>query len=100
MNISLFTGIVLMYLFLVFVLTMNGSKRKVGRLRIFLVSLLLTPLTGLLVYRLSDPVYVLQLTRYHCPRCGIDFTESISDCPYCRRDGKYSRLHPMVMRCV
>jgi hypothetical protein len=100
MEISVFTGIVLLYTLLVFILTMNGSKRKVGRLRIFFVSLILTPLTGLLVYRLSEPIYVLRITRYHCPRCGIDFTESISDCPYCKSDGTSSRLHPMVMRCV
>lgn len=100
MNITLFTGIVLFYILMVAVLTMNGSRKKIGRLRIFLVSLFLTPLTGFLVYKLSDPVYLLQYTRYRCPRCGIDFTESIHDCPYCRRDGLYSRLHPMVMRSI
>lgn len=100
MNIGTLLGAIILYLFLVGVLTIIGSKRKIGRVRMFLLSFTLTPLTGLLVYNLSEPVEVLKLTRYRCPKCGIDFTETLGECPYCRRDGLFSRLHTVKMRTI
>lgn len=90
--------LILLYFILVGILTLKGSKKKVGWMRMLVVSTFLTPLTGLLVYRYSEPVFVLKLTRYRCAKCGIDFTETMRNCPYCKRDGLITRLYPVVMR--
>lgn len=100
MTITTFLGLVMLYSLLVGILTLIGSKRKIGRLRVFLLSFFLTPLAGFVAYSLSDPIYVLKLTRYRCPKCGIEFTETIGDCPFCRRDGFVTRLQTVVMRTI
>jgi hypothetical protein len=92
--------IFLNYSALILVLTFAASQKKIGKLRIFLISLFLTPVVGFFAYRFSEPASLLQYTRYRCPRCGIDFTEPMIDCPYCRRDGEITKLHPMIMRSV
>lgn len=92
--------IFLYYAALILVLTLAASQKKIGKLRIFLISLFLTPVVGFFAYRFSEPASLLQFTRYRCPRCGVDFTEPMIDCPYCRRDGEITKLHPMIMKSV
>lgn len=100
MTITSLLGLGMLYLVLVGILTLLATKRKIGRIRIFFVSLFLTPVAGLLAYMNSEPVYVLELTRYRCQKCSIDFTETMGECPYCRRDGVLSRLQTVVMRTI
>ncbi len=92
--------IFLYYAALILVLTYAASQKKIGRLRIFLISLFLTPIVGFFAYRFSEPNSILHYTRFRCPRCGIDFTEPMIDCPYCRRDGEITKLHRIAMRSV
>jgi len=64
MTISIFLAFVLLYSLFVGILTLIGSKRKIGRLRLFLLSFFMTPLAGIVAFSLSEPIYVLKLTRY------------------------------------
>lgn len=88
------------YLFLIAVVTFAASNRKIGKSRVFLISVLLTPIAGFIAFRYSDPAELLRYTRYRCPSCGVDFTEPMIDCPYCRRDGEIIKLRPMMMRSI
>ncbi|MHC1776870.1 MAG: hypothetical protein AB9834_15815 [Lentimicrobium sp.] len=92
--------IFLNYCVFILVLTFAASHKKIGKLRIFLISLFFTPLVGFFAYRFSEPASLLHYTRYRCPRCGVDFTEPMIDCPYCRRDGEITKLHPMLMKSI
>lgn len=95
---ALFVGIY--YILMIVLVTYAAGSRKIGKLRVFVISLFLTPLAGYVAYRMSAPAELLQYTRYRCPKCGLDFTEPMIDCPYCRRDGEVSKLHPMMMQSV
>ncbi|HPF64319.1 hypothetical protein [Lentimicrobium sp.] len=75
-------------------------RKKIGRLKVLLFSIFLTPLTGLLVYKLSAPAHVLSIQRYRCVRCGVDFTEPIGDCPYCKKEGRHTSLHAIQVVCI
>jgi hypothetical protein len=72
---------------------------KVGGVTItFVLSLIFTPLTGL-VYSLSSPVKnLIHTTHYHCPKCGLDHTENHEFCPSCLKEGKKSRLRKIQMK--
>ncbi|MEA3503988.1 MAG: hypothetical protein U9R32_02160 [Bacteroidota bacterium] len=75
------SGIV--YLFFVIVLANIAGKRKIGGLKVMLISLFLTPLTGLLTILLSKKTNLVHITGYICPKCGYEFTEYMEYCPNC-----------------
>jgi len=92
--------LLLVYFFSLLLLTMLGARRKIGRMRLFLIGLFLTPVTGLIVYLTSQPAHLLVFSRYRCERCGVDFTEPLHECPYCRRDGVKTRLQQVEINCI
>lgn len=92
MNDSWFFPTILVYLIFVFIVSTFASRRKIGRLKVFFISLFFTPLVGLVFYKLSQPSYVLNFTRFRCPKCVVDFTEPHNDCPLCRKKGQFTRL--------
>ncbi len=77
-------GFVFFYIVLVIVLTYYGSKRKIGGLATFLISLLLSPLIGLIVVALSERKESgIINTRYTCENCGYSNTFRFDYCPNC-----------------
>lgn len=100
MTITWFISLLLIYMILSFVISAMAVRKKIGRLKVFLFSIFLTPLTGLLVYKLSAPAHVLSIQRYRCVRCGVDFTEPIGDCPYCKKEGRHTSLHAIQVVCI
>lgn len=68
-------------------LTLEGSRRKIGWLRAFLISLLLTPITGFIVIFNSGKEISYFETHYKCRRCAYEFTEYSHHCPLCEKDG-------------
>lgn len=100
MTITWFISLLLIYMILSFVISAMAVRKKIGRLKVLLFSIFLTPLTGLLVYKLSAPAHVLSIQRYRCVRCGVDFTEPIGDCPYCKKEGRHTSLHAIQVVCV
>jgi len=100
MSISWLLFIGLSYFALILLITAVASRKKVGRLRVFLISIFLTPLAGLFVYKLSEPAYLINLVRYRCHRCGVDFTEPLNECPYCKREGVKTNLSPVKINCI
>lgn len=100
MSFSMIFLITFSYLLLVALVTYAASNRKIGKFRVFLISLLFTPIAGFIAFRYSDPNKLLRYTRYRCPCCGVDFTEPMIDCPYCRRNGEITKLQPMMMQSI
>ncbi|HOP14754.1 hypothetical protein [Lentimicrobium sp.] len=100
MTITWFISLLLIYMILSFVISAMAVRKKIGRLKVLLFSIFLTPLTGLLVYKLSAPAHVLSIQRYRCVRCGVDFTEPIGDCPYCKKEGRHTSLHAIQVVCI
>ncbi|MCF8229197.1 MAG: hypothetical protein K9G58_06545 [Bacteroidales bacterium] len=65
----------------------EGSKRKIGALRAFLISFLLTPIVGFIFVFNSEKKFAFFEVHYQCSRCGYEFTEKTLYCPLCEKDG-------------
>lgn len=90
-----------LYILLVIIVTFAGTntkkmrKREIvrRRRRIFLFSLFLTPIAGIVIYLRSkeknfdvgDSRYIV--SRYKCDNCGYKFDEHYDCCPICEKEG-------------
>ncbi|GAB4331576.1 MAG: hypothetical protein Kow00127_23500 [Bacteroidales bacterium] len=88
----------IVYLFLVLTLTKLGSYKKCGSGRAFLVSLLLTPIAGVLYVSLSPLKQVLKTVHYRCRNCRLEYTTFHRHCPSCLKTGEKHRLEKIVMK--
>lgn len=79
------------YFFLVATLTFLAKDKKAGQLKVFLISLLFTPITGLIVYLTSKPLLQYK-TTYECPECHFEFDTHSEYCPLCEFKGKKVEL--------
>lgn len=80
-----------LYVTLTIVLTLFGIERQNQGLRVFFISLLLTPLVGI-VYMLFTRKNHSKMHFYYCHECEYIFPEKIKNCPICEEIGIKSRL--------
>lgn len=83
------------YLVITFFLTFIGIERQNEGLKIFIISMLLTPLAGLLFMASRKKNYV-KVNYYHCSGCEYIFPVKIHRCPICEENGKKVRLRRYV----
>jgi hypothetical protein len=82
------------YLTLCFLLYHLGSGKKIGGRRLGLISLLATPITGFIVYYLSQEKMIVFQERYVCQQCKYEFTQPAEFCPICSTAGHKVPLIP------
>ena len=90
---------ILTYIVVVFLFSLLGAKRDIGRRRLFWVSLFLTPVIGL-AFLLSSQHRKLTLykeERFKCVECGYVFSEHHDHCPFCEKEGRKHALKPVNM---
>ncbi|MCD4737280.1 MAG: hypothetical protein K8R53_14650 [Bacteroidales bacterium] len=85
------------YIFLVATLAKLGAKREVGGKKAFLYSLILTPVTGLIVVANSSRKDLLNIVHYKCGRCGLEYTDYHRHCPNCKKDNIRIKLRRKTM---
>jgi hypothetical protein len=78
----------LIYLLFVFVLTQSAKKYNVKSISIFFLSLIFTPLIGLIALLASGKKGLVTIERYVCKRCGYEYTDFYEYCPHCAKEGK------------
>ena len=83
------------YLVITFFLTFIGIERQNEGLKIFIISMLLTPLAGLLFMASRKKNYV-KVRYYYCNSCDYIFPIKIHRCPICEEKGEKVRLHRYV----
>jgi hypothetical protein len=76
------------YIFLAFVFFYLGTYKKIGRKRLFLISLILTPIVATVFFFVTPNRIDYKVYRYKCPNCGFSFEKNLRTCPYCKEDGK------------
>jgi len=92
MTIGVFIIIIIVYLLLVLLLYQMGQGKKIGGFKLALISLLCTPIIGMIVFYMSESRMVAIEQRYKCPVCKYEFTESHDVCPHCESLGKNHKL--------
>jgi hypothetical protein len=86
------------YLFVSATVARFGSMREAGGKKTLLISLFLTPVSGLLYVLSSQPKDTLKITHYRCPECALEYTDGHHHCPSCKKEGKKVRLIKFSMR--
>lgn len=85
------------YLFFVLVIAFFGKDRTIGFFNALLISLLLTPVAGLIVVVNSQKLILYHIVQHNCPECGYSYSEPHDCCPMCQKDGKYVVLKPNIV---
>ena len=80
------------YLVMTFFLTFIGIEKQNEGLKIFIISMLLTPLAGLLFMVTRKKNYA-RLRYYHCEACDYIFPVKLYRCPICQEKGLSIKLH-------
>ncbi|MBU3926593.1 MAG: hypothetical protein KKB74_02210 [Bacteroidetes bacterium] len=73
-----------------------SSKAKSSRLnetQLFLISILLSPVIGMLFLIFTKKPHYYYVYQYKCPHCKYYFTESMTICPQCKIDGYKIQLN-------
>lgn len=83
--------IIAAYLIFAFVLTLLGIDRQSEWIKIFFISLLLTPVIGF-AYLYTKKNKVSHIKYYHCPNCDYIYPVKMSDCPICVEEGVKIKL--------
>jgi len=93
------TGIVIVYIIIAYLFSRLGKHREIGTRRLFIISLLLTPVLGIAFLAMSQQRKLNLYTeeRFKCEECGYVFSEAHDVCPFCEKEGKLSELKPVSM---
>ena len=83
--------VIAIYLLITFVLTVLGIEKQTEGLKIFFISLFLTPLVGL-IYIYSKKNKTSQISYYHCHECYYIYPVKMRDCPICLEKGVKVKL--------
>jgi len=84
-------GGIALYLFLTVTLSYFSKDKQIGFIRMFLICLLLTPVTGFVFYLLSKPMLRFK-TTYECPECHFEFDQPSDHCMICKHNGRFVEL--------
>ena len=91
--------LILTYILVVFLFSLLGARREIGRKNLFWVSLFLTPVIGLAFFLSSQHRKLNMYTeeRFKCEECGYVFSEQHEHCPICEKEGRKHALKPVNM---
>ncbi len=89
--------VVIVYLILSIGVAYLGKSRTVGFMQALIISILLTPITGLLVVINSSKLILYHIVQHECPECGYSFDSKHELCPLCLKEGKQIALTPTIV---
>jgi hypothetical protein len=86
-----------LYALVVYLFSRLGRKREIGPVRLFWLSLFLTPLMGLAFLLSSQERKMKPYTEqsFKCEHCGYIFSENYDYCPFCEKEGHKYELTPV-----
>ncbi len=79
------------YLVITFLLTVIGIERHNEGLKIFLLSLLLTPIYGIF-FLIKGRHKAVKIHYYYCDECQYIYPVRLKHCPVCQEEGKKVKL--------
>lgn len=89
--------IIVAYFIVCLAVAFLGKDRTIGFVSSFIISLLLTPIAGLLVVVNSSRLILYHIVQHDCPECGYSFDSKHDFCPLCLKEGKYIVLNPNIV---
>jgi len=83
--------IIVIYLLVTFILTIAGIDSKSEGIKIFIISLLLTPIVGLILL-IRQRKKATTIHYYYCKECDYVFPVKMRHCPICYENDKKVKL--------
>ena len=83
--------VIVIYLVVTFILTIAGIDNKSEGIKIFIISLLLTPLVGLIMLA-KQRKKATSIHYYYCKECDYIFPVKMRHCPICYENNKKVKL--------
>ncbi len=83
--------LIAVYLIVTFVLTVMGIEKQTEGMKIFFISLLFTPIVGM-VYLYGKKNRASQIRYYYCHECDYIYPVKMNDCPICLEKGVKVKL--------
>ena len=83
-------GIVI-YLVITFIFTLFGIDRQSEAVKLFLITLILTPLAGV-IWLIKNRPQSQKISYYYCEECNYVYPVKMGHCPICAEKGKKVRL--------
>lgn len=78
----------------------TGQNKSIGYWGVFFLSLILSPLIGLIIGLASGPKVMPQVQRYTCGKCKIDYTGRPANCPHCNTPVIYADTIYTCTKCT
>lgn len=88
---------VITYLLLATGVAFLGKTRTLGFFFSLVISLLFTPIIGLIIVISSPKLILYHVVEHECPECGFSYDKPHDSCPSCLKEGKYVILNPNVV---
>ena len=79
------------YLLITFVFTLFSINRQAEAIKLFLISLLLTPVTGA-IWMIKNRPQSVKINYYYCEECHYVYPIKMGHCPICAEEGKKVKL--------
>jgi len=79
------------YLIITFLLTAIGIERFGEGLKIFLLSIILTPIYGIVIL-IRKRHRAVKIHYYYCDKCQYIYPVKLKHCPVCQEKGKKVKL--------
>lgn len=83
--------LIAVYVVITFILTLLGIEKQTEGFKVFIISLLLTPVIGL-IYLYSIKNKSSKIRYYYCHECDYVYPVKMSDCPICAEEGRKTKL--------
>lgn len=88
---------IITYIILALVIALLGRARTLGFFLSLAISILLTPIAGIISVMTSPKLILYHVVEHDCPECGSNYDKPHEVCPYCMKQGKYVSLHSNVV---
>jgi len=97
-SIEVIIVVIVIYLFLCITIAKIGTYKTCGGVKALIISLVLTPIIGIIYVSIYPQKSTLKIVHYRCHGCGLDYTTSHKYCPACYKEGEKHRLERISMR--
>jgi hypothetical protein len=92
--------IIIIYMILVVLLTIEGAKRTIGLWATFIISLVLTPVIGALVLFISQKKLHISyfIKNQKCNRCEHEYSKDSPYCMSCKEQSDWIKIKPSEIK--
>jgi Zn finger protein HypA/HybF involved in hydrogenase expression len=87
-----FVSVSVIYLVLCYIVALRTMNVRLSTIQLLLINILLTPIGGMAFIYFAKNKLENKAYHFKCPKCDYYFTEELSECPLCEKEGVSTKL--------